>query len=426
MSKGGRTMKVDFPQVGETLHHYVLDNGLTVYLLKKTGYEKTYATFTTKYGSIDRRFKLEDWVEVPDGIAHFLEHKMFEKEDGDVFQKFGHQGASANAFTSFTRTAYLFGATSNVKQNVETLLDFVQTPYFTEASVEKEKGIIGQEIQMYQDNPGWRLYFGMIEAMYTNHPVNIDIAGTISSISSITADHLYTCHRAFYHPSNMILFVVGNIEPDEMLTIIQDNQQAKAFDAPSLTERETIVEPETVKQAERIIEMDVSVPKVMIGYKDTPKQGEASLRQELIVELLMHALLDTTSPLYTELYAEGLIDDAFSFDYTSEETFAFAALSMETPHVDTFVKRMTEALERPFAIDAATLARKQRMMQGQFLKALNSPEFIANQFSRYALNEGNLFDLPNLIDSISLAELQDAYARLFQKEKRTVCIVKKP
>lgn len=419
-------MKLDFPNVGETIHHVVLENGLTVYLLKKVGYEKTYATFTTKYGSIDRRFKTDDWIEVPDGIAHFLEHKMFEKEDGDVFQKFGQLGASANAFTSFTRTAYLFGATSNVEANLKTLIDFVQDPYFTYASVEKEKGIIGQEIQMYQDNAGWRLYFGLIEAMYEAHPVKIDIAGTIESISAITADDLYTCHQAFYHPSNMTLFVVGNIDPDTVLEQIRANQAAKTFAPPVLSEREQVQEPRTVRLAERVIEMDVSVPKVMIGYKDTPQAGEAGMKQELTVELLMHALFDTTAPLYAELYAEGLIDDAFSFDYTSEESFAFAVLSMETPHVDAFVARITEVLERPLDIGPETLDRKKRMMKGQFLKALNSPEFIANQFSRYALTGGNMFDLPELLDAVTLDELYDTYDRLFKPDQRTVCVVKKP
>lgn len=419
-------MKLDFPNVGETIHHVVLENGLTVYLLKKVGYEKTYATFTTKYGSIDRRFKTDDWIEVPDGIAHFLEHKMFEKEDGDVFQKFGQLGASANAFTSFTRTAYLFGATSNVEANLKTLIDFVQDPYFTEASVEKEKGIIGQEIQMYQDNAGWRLYFGLIEAMYEAHPVKIDIAGTIDSISAITAADLYTCHQAFYHPSNMTLFVVGNIDPDIVLEQIRSNQAAKTFEPPVLSEREQVQEPRTVRLAERVIEMDVSVPKVMIGYKDTPRTGEDGMKQELTVELLMHALFDTTAPLYAELYAEGLIDDAFSFDYTSEESFAFAVLSMETPHVDAFVARITEVLERPLDIGLETLDRKKRMMKGQFLKALNSPEFIANQFSRYALTGGNMFDLPELLDAVTLEELYDTYDRLFKPDQRTVCVVKKP
>jgi len=261
---------------------------------------------------------------------------------------------------------------------------------------------------------------------YAEHPVNIDIAGTIESIGKITADDLYTCHRAFYHPSNMVLFVVGNIDPEGVLEQIKANQAAKTFEAPVLTAREQIEEPEAVHQSERIIEMDVSVPKVMIGYKDTPRAGAAGMKQELIVELLLHSLFDTTAPLYAELYAEGLIDDAFSFNYTSEDTFAFAALSMETPHVDTFVSRITAALERPLNLDEATLDRKKRMMKGQFLKALNSPEFIANQFSRYALSGGNMFEMPDVIDEITLDDLYEAYGRLFQSDKRAVSIVKKP
>lgn len=206
------TKPINFEQLQETLFHEKMANGLDVYVLPKQGFNKTYAVFTTKYGSIDNQFvplNKEEMVHVPDGIAHFLEHKLFEKADGDVFQDFSKQGASANAFTSFTRTAYLFSSTSNVEKNLETLVDFVQDPYFTEKSVEKEKGIIGQEINMYDDNPDWRLFFGLIENMYKDHPVKIDIAGTVESISHITKDLLYECYETFYHPSNMLLFIVG-------------------------------------------------------------------------------------------------------------------------------------------------------------------------------------------------------------------------
>src|SRR6478672_4091372 len=186
--------KINFDQIQEELYHEKLPNGLNVYILPKKCFNKTFATFTTKYGSVDNTFVplgKEEYLKVPDGIAHFLEHKLFEKEDGDVFQQFSKQGASANAFTTFTRTAYLFSSTSNVEQNLETLIDFVQEPYFTEKTVEKEKGIIGQEINMYDDNPDWRLFFGLIENLYQEHPVRIDIAGTVESIAPITKDHLY-------------------------------------------------------------------------------------------------------------------------------------------------------------------------------------------------------------------------------------------
>src|SRR3954462_8298651 len=181
--------KIAFGQLQEELYYEKLANGLNVYILPKKGFNKTYATFTTKYGSVDNTFVplgKDEHVKVPDGIAHFLEHKLFEKEDGDVFQQFSRQGAAANAFTSFTRTAYLFSSTTDVEKNLETLIDFVQEPYFSDQSVEKEKGIIGQEIMMYDDNADWRLYFGIIENLYHHHPVKIDIAGTVESIAGIT------------------------------------------------------------------------------------------------------------------------------------------------------------------------------------------------------------------------------------------------
>ena len=207
-----------------------MPNGLNVYILPKKGFSKTFVTFSTKYGSIDREFiplGKKEPVTVPDGIAHFLEHKMFEKEEGDVFQQFSEKGASANAFTSFTKTTYLFSSTDHVLDNTKTLLDFVQQPYFTEETVEKEKGIIGQEITMYDDQPDWRLYFGAIENMYKDHPVKIDIAGTVESIDKITADHLYECYNTFYHPSNMTVFVVGAVNPQEMMDFIKQDQACK-------------------------------------------------------------------------------------------------------------------------------------------------------------------------------------------------------
>src|SRR3954454_10802446 len=232
--------KITFDQLQEELFHEKLSNGLNDYILPKKGFNKTFATFTTKYGSIDNTFVplgKEEYAKVPDGIAHFLEHKLFEKEDGDVFQQFSKQGALANAFTSFTRTAYLFSSTSNVEQNLETLMNFVQEPYFSEKTVEKEKGIIGQEITMYDDNPDWRLYFGLIQNMYQNHPVSIDIAGTVESISHITKELLYECYGTFYHPSNMLLFIVGPVDAGEVTKQIKENQSKKNFNRISAIKR---------------------------------------------------------------------------------------------------------------------------------------------------------------------------------------------
>ncbi|OAN15937.1 EF-P 5-aminopentanol modification-associated protein YfmH [Exiguobacterium undae] len=409
----------------ETVFFEQLDNGLAVYLLQKKGYEKTYATFTTRYGSIDNRFKTgDDWVQVPDGIAHFLEHKMFESEKGDVFQEFGRLGASANAFTSFSRTAYLFSATSLIEQNLETLIDFVQDPYFTPESVEKEKGIITQEIQMYQDNPGWRLFFGLIESMYAKHPVRIDIAGTPESIDQITADDLYTCYRTFYHPSNMVLFVVGNIDPAETLALIKANQAKKNYSDRPAIERDYGVEPNTVAKKRFELELDVKTPKVLIGYKDTSLGGEEQLRRELTSELLLHLLFDQTSSTYLELYEDGLIDDTFSFDYSSEEEFAFATFGMETEDPERFIAAYENLLAVRPEFEETEVVRKRNMMQGKFLRALNSPEFIANQFSRHALAGTNLFTLPTLIASITKEEIEARFDELFALDNRAISIVK--
>lgn len=222
-------------------------------------------------------------IHVPDGIAHFLEHKLFEKADGDVFQDFSKQGASANAFTSFTRTAYLFSSTSNVEQNLETLVDFVQDPYFTEKSVEKEKGIIGQEINMYDDNPDWRLFFGLIENMYKDHPVKIDIAGTVESISHITKDLLYECYETFYHPSNMLLFIVGPVDPEAIISQVRKNQEKKPFTDQPEIKREEVREQEAVFRREQELKMNVQGSKCLVGLKakDPYKTGRELLKHEL-------------------------------------------------------------------------------------------------------------------------------------------------
>jgi len=417
--------QLTYHDTDETVFFEQLDNGLAVYLLQKKGYEKTYATFTTRYGSIDNRFKKDgQWVNVPDGIAHFLEHKMFESEKGDVFQEFGRLGASANAFTSFSRTAYLFSATSLIEQNLETLIDFVQDPYFTEESVEKEKGIITQEIQMYQDNPGWRLFFGLIESMYAKHPVRIDIAGTPESIDQITADDLYTCYRTFYHPSNMVLFVVGNIDPAETLVLIKANQAKKDYTDRPAIERDYGTEPQEVAKKRVELELDVKTPKVLIGYKDSSLGGQEQLRRELTSELLLHLLFDQTSSTYLELYEDGLIDDTFSFDYSSEEEFAFATFGMETEDPDRFIAAYEKLLSVRPEFEETEVVRKRNMMQGKFLRSLNSPEFIANQFSRHALAGTNLFTLPTLIASITKEEIEARFDELFALENRAISIVK--
>ncbi|PEY41260.1 peptidase M16 [Bacillus cereus] len=422
--------KISYEQLKETLYYEKLPNGLDVYILPKQGFNKTFATFTTKYGSVDNTFVplgKEEMVRVPDGIAHFLEHKLFEKEDHDAFQLFSKQGASANAFTSFTRTAYLFSCTSNVEQNLNTLLNFVQEPYFSEKTVEKEKGIIGQEIQMYQDNPDWRLYFGLIDSLFVKHPIKIDIAGTIESISKITKDLLYECYETFYHPSNMLLFVVGAIDPEKTMDLVRENQAKKDYKNQPEIVRSFEEEPEAINEKKKIISMPVQTPKCLVGVKATylKQQGDELLKQEIALTLLLDYLFGKGSAHYESLYNEGLIDDTFSYDYTEESNFGFAMVGGDTKQPDELANRLISILlqANDNELNEETLERVKKKKIGGFLRSLNSPEYIANQFTRYAFNESSLFDALSVLESLTVQDLQEAAKTFLSEERISVCQV---
>ncbi|MEK3808871.1 pitrilysin family protein [Bacillus sp. FSL H8-0547] len=421
---------IKFDQLQEELFYEKMQNGLNVYVLPKKGFNKTYATFTTKYGSIDNEFvplDQKDMISVPDGIAHFLEHKLFEKEDGDVFQDFSKQGASSNAFTSFTRTAYLFSSTSNVEKNLETLVDFVQDPYFTEKSVEKEKGIIGQEINMYDDNPDWRLYFGLIQNMFHKHPVGIDIAGTVESISKITKDLLYECYHTFYHPSNMLLFVTGPVDPESILSQIRDNQDKKDFKPPAEIKRAEVNEPDTVAKASEKLKMNVQSSKCLVGLKakQADRSGEELMKHELSMNLILDMVFGKSSEKYTELYESGLIDDTFSYDYTEESGFGFAMIGGDTDRPDELADEIKETLlkAKRDGIPADRLENAKKKKIGSFLRAINSPEYIANQFTRYSFNEMNLFDVVPVLEQLTNDDIHSTLNEVVEEELFSVCQV---
>ncbi len=424
------TNPIRFEQLQESLYYEKMENGLDVYVLPKNGFNKTYATFTTKYGSIDNRFvplNKDEMIQVPDGIAHFLEHKLFEKENEDVFQQFSKQGASANAFTSFTRTAYLFSSTSNVEKNLETLMDFVQEPYFSEKTVEKEKGIIGQEINMYEDNADWRLYFGLIQNLFHHHPVRIDIAGTIDSIAKITKDSLYECYNTFYHPSNMLLFVVGAVKPEEILKQVRENQQKKDFTAQSEIIREFPDEPIGVYKKVEKLRMNVQSSKCLVGIKakNPNRTGSSLLKYELSMNILLDLLFSKSTTNYEELYREGLIDDTFSYDYTEENGFGFAMIGGDTENPDRLAEKIKEMLflAKNNGIDFTTFEATKKKKIGSFLRAINSPEYIANQFTRYAFNEMELFEVVPTLESLTQEDMNKVLKEAVDEELFSVCQV---
>ncbi|MFZ0370668.1 MAG: pitrilysin family protein [Halobacillus sp.] len=420
-----------YDQINETVYTETMGNGLKVFLLAKPEMAKTFGIFTTNYGSIDQTFTpigQDEKVTVPEGIAHFLEHKLFEKEDRDVFQDFTKLGASANAFTSFTKTAYLFTATSQIEKNVETLLNFVQDPYFSEESVEKEKGIIAQEIRMYDDQPDWRSFFGTIQSLYHHHPVKVDIAGTVDSIQNITKDDLYTCYETFYHPSNMVLFVAGNIEPEAMMKQIRENQDSKEFPAAPEINRSYPDEPTEVAKAHNSITMPVTTAKAMVGVKEkvTHLTGKELLRAELLSSMILDYYFSKSGAFYEELYRNDLIDDSFQFETELDRQFGFTILGGDTRKPEEMTKRVKEMLHelKENSISDEDFTRMKRKKIGQFMRALNSLEFIANQFTHYHTLGVDLFDVLPVIESLTSKDAEEYLQHWINEEAISVFQVK--
>jgi predicted Zn-dependent peptidase len=417
--------KLEYKQIHEVLYREVLPNGLKVFLLPKAGYHKTYGLFSTNYGSIDNKFGYEgeSLDQVPDGIAHFLEHKLFEKEEGDIFQTFSKFGASANAFTSFTRTSYLFSTSDYVFESLATLLDFVQEPYFTKETVEKEKGIIGQEIQMYNDDAGWRQFFGILGNMYPNHPLHVDIAGSIESIAEITAEDLYHCYQTFYHPSNMTLFVVGDFNPLQMITFIKENQAKKSFPAHRKIVRYFPEQTYEEVQPFATIQLPVTREKAVLGVKGLEQNLPVDARERVVfrtaIQLLLQLLVGSTSKAYLDLYNRGILDDTFGFEFTMDRGFHLADFSTDTDQPTAFCEAMTALLlgfEENDDLNEENLVLVKKKMLGKYFQSLNSLEYIANQFTQELYDDVTLFDLPEVIQAIQLKDIFAA-GKVFLKPK---------
>ena len=401
-------------------------SGLTILVMPKEGYSSAYALFGTKYGSIDTRFKRSDeagFTEVPEGIAHFLEHKLFESEDLDAFARYAKTGASANAYTSFERTCYLFSCAGNFKASLEILLDFVQFPYFTEQTVQKEQGIIGQEIRMYQDEPNWQVMFNCLRALYQVHPVRIDIAGTIDSISQITADLLYRCYHTFYNLNNMALAVAGNVTVDEVLEVA-DRILKKA---PELAiERNFPDEPAEVVQPYIEEKLDVAAPLFMLGFKETYDTPERPLREQLQTNILLEMLAGNTSPLYRRLFDEGLINTQFGAEYFQGYGFAsvlFSGESKDPQKVADAIQAEIERVRRE-GLDPAAFERARRKLYGRFVMAFNDIEELANEMIAAEFRGGGLFDEAQLLREIALDEITARLETTLRREYSALSVVK--
>ena len=415
--------KLYFKTLKETLYHETMDNGLEVFLLPKPGFEKTYGLFTTKFGAIDTTFvpiNQDEMIKVEDG--------MFDMNGSDASDEFAKLGASTNAFTSSSRTAYLFSTTTNEYPCIELLLDFVQKLEITPDSVEKEKGIIGQEIKMYDDDPDWRVYFGSIQNLYCNHPVAVDIAGTVETVNNTTKEMLELCYNTFYHPSNMMLFVVGNIEADKAISVIKENQAKKDFKAAKEIVCQKNIEPCNIKTKEEILTMDVEMNKIIVSIKineilNDPKQ---KIRRELAINLLFDLLFSKSAKLYNEWLNKGIINDSFSANFTQERDYAFIQIGCDCDDYQTLKDHLFDLIEKfnDIEITKDDFERIKKKNIGLFINLFNGPESIANLFSRYYFEGTNAL---NLVDEIAKITLDDIYEmfKYFDLEYTSTCIVKK-
>lgn len=406
-----------------------MDSGLKVYFIPKEGYTKQYAIFATAYGSIDNIFTPigeKDTLEVPEGIAHFLEHKLFEDPEDSIFDKFSKSGADVNAYTNFSRTAYLFSSTENFYENLGLLINFVQHPYFTDETVEKEKGIIEQEINMYKDNPGWRVYFNCLRAMYKEHPVKIDIAGTVESIQEINKELLYKCYDTFYNPTNMVLFVVGDLSFDEIVKVV-DESERKDYEKIEEVNRVLPIEPAEVN--EHLVEesMLTAVPIFYIGFKDNDcgYTGEKQVKKDCITNIMLDMLFGSSSIFFNELYEEGLIDNSFGTYYTGKETYGHSLIVGQSTDPKEVYNRIIKYLEKP----AQTILleedfnRIKKKSIGEFLMGLNSVEFIANNFIDFYFDDFLLTDYLDLLETIEYEEIINRFEAHLTKENAVLSII---
>lgn len=423
--------KIYFETLKETLYHEKMDNGLEVYLLPKPGFEKTYGLFSTRFGAIDTRFVpigQEQMIKVEDGIAHFLEHKMFDMNGSDASDEFAKLGASTNAFTSSSRTAYLFSTTANEYPCIELLLDFVQKLEITPESVEKEKGIIGQEIKMYDDDPDWRVYFGSIQNLYNNHPVAVDIAGTVETVNNTTKDMLEICYNTFYHPSNMMIFIVGNIEADKAMTVIKENQAKKNFAPAKPIVCQKNIEPCNIKIKENVLTMDVEMNKIIVSIKvnEILNDPKLKIRRELAINLLFDLLFSKSAKLYNDWLNEGIINDSFSANFTQERDYAFIQIGCDCDDYETLKDHILTLIQnfQNIEISKNDFERIKKKNIGLFINLFNGPESIANLFSRYYFEGIIALDLIDEIAKITLDDIYDMF-KYFDSEYTSVCIVKK-
>ena len=415
-------------KVKEKLYIEKLVNGLTVMIIPKPGVQKKYVIWGTNYGSNDNKFIVpgeEKVTEVPNGVAHFLEHKLFEQENGtNSLDTLTALGVNANAYTTNDHTAYLFECTDNFYEALDELMDYVQHPYFTDENVEKEKGIIGQEIMMYDDYPDWQVYLNAMKAMYHENPIKIDITGTIETISHIDKEILYKCYKTFYNPSNMALVVAGDFKPEKILQEIKnrlvENENQGEIKRIYTEEDESIVQEKIEKNFE------VSRPLFTIGIKDNPNKQEEIVKKHIAIEILMNLILGRSSDLYKKLYNEGIISGQPSLDYEFGQTYAHVLITGQSTDPEKvyqeFKIKVRQLKEQ--GVNEKDFARIKKLIYGGYVKEYNDIQDISRMFLADYFKGINSFDYLEEIEGINIKYLSQILIDIFKEEKMILSVVR--
>ena len=414
-----------YERIGEEVFHTTLPNGLPVYIVPKKDFLRKYALFATRYGGMDMRFEKDgQWLDTPAGIAHYLEHKMFDTEDGNALQELAKNGAEPNAFTSNAITCYYFDATDKFYESLEILLSFVSIPYFTDESVQKEQGIIGQEIGMIEDNPEWQVYKQLMQALYHTSPARTPVAGSVESISHITAQTLYDCHKAFYTPANMCLVVVGDVKPERIIAAA--NQILPAKSGPLI--RRDYGAEEELTAAEHFVTaaMEVSMPTFLVGFKCPPQHGgEEQHRFTAIGELACDVLMGESSPLYARLYAEGLINGSFgaAFDLLPGASYVYAGGDSKDPQAvaEAILAEARRLVSQ--GVDGDYYRRVVNANFGAALKALNSFESIAVSMAEGCFQGYDPYRFPEVYDSITVEDVLDFLRQNMARDHMALSVI---
>ena len=409
-------VKQYYKALDETIYREVLPNGLKILVVPKPGFTKKQAYFVTDFGAVHTNFTLDGVShQVPAGIAHYLEHKLFDLPDRDVSAEFASMGAMVNAFTSYDLTAYYFSCTENFDGCLRLLLEFVSTPYFTQDSVEKERGIIDQEIGMVADEPGTRVFENLMTAMYDRHPIRVPILGTSDTIRDITPENLHLCHRAFYHPGNMMLCVVGDVDPEMVCTLARQMLQE---DAGTMGQKADFPQEEMICPQQSVTaDMDIAMPMFSIGFKCPPlDKGEAAIRREFIGDLAAEVLFGEASELYLRLYEEGIIDSSFGGGYETIDGCALLNCGGDSDYPQQVRDAILEEAVRicQVGIDQAAFLRLKRSAMGRRIRDLDSFDSTCFRLCAYEMTEFDYFRFPELYGSIQAEEVLEFIRQVVQ------------